>query len=76
MEERGKTALVVDHDLLFIDYLSQRLLVFDGVPAEKGEAKGPFEMQEGMKLFLEDLGINNDGPDDVTHIIHPIAGFR
>jgi ATP-binding cassette subfamily E protein 1 len=55
MEVKGKTALVVDHDLLFIDYLSQKLLVFDGEPAVSGEAKGPFDMEEGMNMFLEDL---------------------
>ncbi len=57
MEHRGKTALIVDHDLLFLDYLSQRLLVFDGIPAKQGEAKGPFEMEEGMNVFLKDLAM-------------------
>ncbi len=57
MEDKGKTALIVDHDLLFIDYLSQNLLVFDGKPAVKGEAKGPFSMEEGMNIFLEDLNM-------------------
>ncbi len=55
MEVKGKTALIVDHDLLFIDYLSKKLLVFDGEPAINGEAKGPFDMEEGMNIFLEDL---------------------
>lgn len=58
MEHTGKSALVVDHDLLFIDYLSQSLIVFDGKPAKTGEAKGPFTMEEGMNLFLEDLRIS------------------
>jgi ATP-binding cassette subfamily E protein 1 len=57
MMHRNSAALVVDHDLLFIDYLSQRLLVFDGVPAKSGEIKGPFAMEEGMNMFLKDLGI-------------------
>ena len=57
MEHRDATALVVDHDLLFIDYLSQRLIVFEGTPAKEGEVKGPFEMEYGMNLFLKDLGI-------------------
>ncbi|MBD3249558.1 ribosome biogenesis/translation initiation ATPase RLI [Candidatus Woesearchaeota archaeon] len=57
MEDKGKTALIVDHDLLFIDYLSQKLLVFDGQPAVKGEAKGPFIMEKGMNVFLEDLNM-------------------
>ena len=57
MEQKGKTALIVDHDLLFIDYLSQRLLVFDGTPAIEGQAKGPFDMEHGMNIFLKDLAI-------------------
>lgn len=57
MTQRGKTAIVVDHDLLFIDYLSERLLVFEGKPAYSGEAKGPYEMEKGMNYFLKDLNI-------------------
>jgi len=37
--------------------LSNRLVVFDGEPAEYGLVKGPFDMKEGMNLFLEDLQI-------------------
>ena len=57
MEHRGTSALVVDHDLLFIDYLSQDLIVFDGIPAKEGKVNGPFSMEEGMTNFLKDLGI-------------------
>ena len=57
IEEKGKSALVVDHDLLFLDYLSRKLMVFEGEPAVKGEATGPFPMEEGMTLFLKDLNI-------------------
>ncbi|MBD3309874.1 ribosome biogenesis/translation initiation ATPase RLI [Candidatus Woesearchaeota archaeon] len=57
MDQKGTSAMVVDHDLLFIDYLSNRMLVFDGQPAFSGDAKGPFEMQEGMNMFLKDLNI-------------------
>lgn len=55
METRGTTCLVVDHDLLFLDYLSERLLVFEGQPASHGIVKGPFSMEDGMNNFLEDL---------------------
>jgi len=57
MELKGKTALIVDHDLLFIDYLSKKLLVFDGIPAVTGKVKGPFDMEQGMNIFLKDLNI-------------------
>lgn len=56
-EQKGNGILVVDHDLMFIDYLSQKLLVFTGKPAIQGEANGPFDMEQGMNLFLEDLKI-------------------
>lgn len=58
VEQQAKSALVVDHDLLFIDFLSENLLVFDGVPAEQGIAEGPFKMEEGMNKFLSSLGIS------------------
>lgn len=57
MEHRGTSALVVDHDLLFIDYLSQDLIVFNGIPAKEGKVNGPYSMEEGMTAFLKDLGI-------------------
>jgi len=57
MEIRGRTAMIVDHDLLFLDYLSQKLLVFEGKPAIDGKAKGPFFMEDGMNIFLKDIGL-------------------
>ena len=57
MELQDKSALVVDHDLLFLDYLSDKLMVFDGIPAKEGIVKGPFSMEEGMNIFLKKLGI-------------------
>ena len=53
----GKSAIIIDHDLLFIDYISDQLLVFDGVPAISGSARGPFSLQDGMNHFLKDIGI-------------------
>ena len=55
--ERNITVLVVDHDLMFLDYLSDRLIVFSGAPAQEGVLRGPFTMEEGMNLFLNELNI-------------------
>jgi ATP-binding cassette, sub-family E, member 1 len=55
--EREITVLVVDHDLMFLDYLSDRLIVFSGEPAKSGLLRGPFSMEEGMNKFLMDLDI-------------------
>jgi ATP-binding cassette subfamily E protein 1 len=57
MLQHGKAALIVDHDLLFIDHLSTKILVFEGEPALQGEAHGPFPMEEGMNQFLSGVGI-------------------
>ncbi|MBR9706895.1 MAG: ATP-binding cassette domain-containing protein [Candidatus Diapherotrites archaeon] len=51
------TTLVVDHDLVFQDYVSDRLLVFDGVPSEKGLARSPVDMRSGMNTFLKDMNV-------------------
>ena len=57
MEHSGKSALVVDHDLLFADYISENLILFEGEPAVSGRAKGPYSMEEGMNRFLKWLGV-------------------
>jgi ATP-binding cassette, sub-family E, member 1 len=54
---KGKTALIVDHDLLFVDYLSEDLIVFDGQPAIRGNLKGPYPMEKGMNAFLTGLNL-------------------
>ncbi|MCK4928738.1 MAG: ribosome biogenesis/translation initiation ATPase RLI, partial [Methanosarcinales archaeon] len=56
-ENNNVTAMVVDHDIYMIDMLSERLVVFEGRPAVKGEVHGPFDMREGMNLFLKNLNI-------------------
>jgi len=51
------TALVIDHDIYMIDMLSDRLLVFDGEPAERGRAATPQGMRAGMNEFLANLEV-------------------
>ena len=57
MEQRGKSALVVDHDVYFIDYISDGLLCFGGIPSKEGKAEGPYDMRKGMNVFLERVGV-------------------
>jgi len=56
-DERDLTIMVIDHDLMFLDNLSDRLIVFSGTPAKEGKMEGPFTMEEGMNKFLTDLNI-------------------
>jgi ATP-binding cassette subfamily E protein 1 len=57
VRQKNASALVIDHDLLFLDYLSDRLLVFKGKPAVKGETLGPVSMKDGMNAFLKEVEI-------------------
>jgi len=57
VEQRGISVLVVDHDLLFLDYLADELMVFTGMPARSGTAQGPFNMEQGMNAFLREIDI-------------------
>lgn len=56
-EARGVSCLVVDHDLMFVDYLSDELIVFHGKPAVQGIADGPHALEDGMNHFLKHLDI-------------------
>lgn len=57
MEKRGKSALVVDHDMYFLDMVSDSLMVFSGKPGESGVGRGPFDMRTGMNMFLKEVDI-------------------
>lgn len=57
IESRDAAAFVVDHDVLAVDYLSDRLLVFSGEPGKEGNAKGPLEMHDGINKFLREVGV-------------------
>ncbi len=57
IEKSGKSAMVVDHDVYFIDMISDALIVFDGEPGKYGRGRGPFGLHEGMNRFLKDVDI-------------------
>ncbi len=57
VDVQDKTVLIVDHDLMFMDYVSDRLLLFEGDPGTRGNVRGPIGMEEGMNGLLKQLGI-------------------
>ena len=57
MESNEKAAMVIDHDIYFIDIVSDSLLVFDGEGGKFGNAVGPLSLRKGMNKFLEDVNI-------------------
>jgi translation initiation factor RLI1 len=57
IEKSGKSVMVVDHDVYFIDMVSDALIVFDGSPGKRGYAQGPYSLHEGMNRFLKNVDI-------------------
>ncbi|MFT4309348.1 MAG: ribosome biogenesis/translation initiation ATPase RLI [Candidatus Woesearchaeota archaeon] len=57
IDETEKSAFIVDHDLLFIDVVSDSVMVFTGDPGKQGNTMGPYPMREGLNIFLKSLGI-------------------
>lgn len=55
--DRKASVLVVDHDVLLVDYLSDELLVFSGESGKNGKASQPLDLRSGMNKFLKELGI-------------------
>ena len=58
IDSKNKSAMVVDHDILFQDYVSDRLIIFGGNPSVSGRAGQAVSMHEGMTSFLSQLGIS------------------
>ena len=50
-------AIIVDHDIQFIDYLADSMLVFEGDPGKEGHVFGPVNKREGMNKVLKNLNI-------------------
>jgi ATP-binding cassette subfamily E protein 1 len=53
ISESEKSAFVVDHDIVFIDAIANRLIVFDGKSSVHGHASAPLKKKDGMNSFLK-----------------------
>ena len=51
------SAIIIDHDLTFIDYVSDKIMVFKGESGILGNATGPYSVTDGMNNLLEYLDI-------------------
>ncbi len=65
-EGREMPCFVVDHDLQFIDAVSDRVIVFSGEKGVEGEASSPTSLRDGMNSFLKSL--------DITFRRDPLTG--
>ena len=52
-----KPLMVIDHDLLLLDYIADRGMVFTGEPGKKGHSTAPMKIGDAMNTFLEEVGI-------------------
>lgn len=57
VESRNAASLIVDHDIVFIDYISDRAMVFNGTPGLEGHASKPTDLRTAMNEFLGNLNI-------------------
>ncbi len=57
METHEKTTLIVDHDLLFLDYLCHKLILMEGTPGKHGFLKGIIDVTTGMNHFLQHISV-------------------
>ena len=55
--EQEVSVIVVDHDILLVDYLSDELMVFEGEGGKSGAASEPLNLREGMNKFLEEMDV-------------------
>ena len=53
----GKPAGVIDHDIIVVDAVSDRIIVFYGEPGREGYATKPLDKRTAMNMFLKDVGI-------------------
>jgi ATP-binding cassette subfamily E protein 1 len=52
VENKGVVAFVVEHDVAALDFIADRIMVFDGDPGLRGHAYSPTSLRDGMNMFL------------------------
>ncbi len=51
-----KTFVIIDHDLLFLNYISDETMLFTGEQSKFGRAK-TMSLKDGMNEFLKEIGV-------------------
>jgi len=57
IKNRGKSAIIIDHDIQLIDLISDKLIIFQGKPGINGIGSGIQNKFKGMNMFLKDMQI-------------------
>lgn len=58
VESKNASSIIVDHDVVFIDYISDRAMVFTGNPGKEGFAKTPTDIRTAMNHFLSEVNVS------------------
>ena len=58
IKSKGKSALIIDHDIQLVDLVSDSLIIFDGIPGVEGTGYSPMTKEIGMNEFLKSLNIS------------------
>ena len=58
IKSKGKSALIIDHDIQLVDLVSDSLIIFDGLPGVEGTGYSPMTKEIGMNEFLKSLNIS------------------
>lgn len=66
VKQTERPCLVIDHDLMFLEYVADRAMVFEGDPGTRGVGRSPQPVRHGMNRFLRDV--------DVTFRTDPTTG--
>lgn len=53
-----KTAMIIEHDIIMATYLADRVIVYEGEPSIKANARSPESLLTGMNSFLAALDVS------------------
>lgn len=57
VKRENTPCLVIDHDLLLLNYLADRAMVFEGDPSTSGIGRSPQPVPDGLNRFLKTVGV-------------------
>jgi len=57
VERDETTALIIDHDLLFLSQISDRAMVFLGKPGKQGYSEEPESVEKAFNRFLKEVNV-------------------
>jgi len=57
VEDKNVMAFVVEHDIVAMDFIADRLIIFTGEPGVQGIANSPTSLLDGMNMFLKEMNI-------------------